>query len=231
MKKYLLLIVLLPFLFLRCNGQPKKFESIASTVFSEKIKTTEKPQILDVRTPKEFEEQHIDNAINLNWNGDNFISKANQFDKTKPVFVYCLSGGRSKQAAAKLEELGFTTVYELQGGIMKWNAAGLATQPKQKITGMTLNEYQNLLQSDKKVLVNFYADWCAPCKKMLPYMLQLQKDLSNKVVIIRLNADEHKTLLNELKVAELPTLLLYEKSKIKWQYSGFISEEDLKKQL
>jgi thioredoxin len=114
---------------------------------------------------------------------------------------------------------------------MKWNAAGLATQPEQKITGMTLNEYQNLLQSDKKVLVNFYADWCAPCKKMLPYMLQLQKDLSNKVVIIRLNADEHKTLLNELKVAELPTLLLYEKSKIKWQYSGFISEEDLKKQL
>jgi len=231
LKKYLLLIVLLPFLFLRCNGQPKKFESIAPTVFSEKIKTTEKPQILDVRTPKEFEEQHIDNAVNLNWNSDDFISKANLFDKTKSVFVYCLSGGRSKQAAAKLEELGFTSIYELQGGIMKWNAAGLATQPEQKITGMTLNEYQSLLQSDKKVLVNFYAEWCAPCKKMQPYMLQMQKDWSDKVVIIRLNADEHKTLLKELKIVELPTLLLYEKSKIKWQHSGFISEEDLKQQL
>ena len=59
----------------------------------------------------------------------------------------------------------------------------------------------------------------------------MQKDLADKVVIIRLDADENKTLTKEMKIDALPTLLLYENKEIKWQHSGFISEEDLKKQL
>lgn len=59
----------------------------------------------------------------------------------------------------------------------------------------------------------------------------MQKDLADKVVIIRLDADKNKTLMAEMKISELPTLLLYENKEIKWQHSGYISEEDLKKQL
>ncbi len=202
---------------------------MAPSAFAEKLKSTNNPQILDVRTPKEFADQHLDNAININWNSDDFVANANKYDKSKPVFVYCLSGGRSKQAASKLEELGFTKIYELQGGIMKWNAEGFAG-PNDKIIGMCSQEFSDLLKSDKKVLINFYADWCAPCKKMAPYMLEMQKDTSN-VVIVRLNADENKTLVSEMKIEELPTLLLYENSEIKWKHSGYISEVDLKKQL
>jgi thioredoxin len=87
------------------------------------------------------------------------------------------------------------------------------------------------LNTDKKVLIDFNAKWCAPCKKMAPYLDQMQKDLADKVVIIRLDADENKTLIKEMKIDELPTLLLYENKEIKWKHSGFISEEDLKKQL
>jgi thioredoxin len=113
---------------------------------------------------------------------------------------------------------------------MKWDAAGLS-KPSDKIIGISNSDYAKLLNSDKKVLIDFYADWCAPCKKMTPYLLKMQKELGDKVTIIRLNADENKTLISELKIDALPTLLLYENKALKWKHSGFISEEDLKKQL
>lgn len=231
MKVKIITLFLICALYINCTGQnSKKYESIAPLAFAEKINATQNPQILDVRTPQEFESQHIDKAENVNWNSDDFTSKASKYDKTKPVYVYCMSGGRSKQAAAKLQELGFQNIYELQGGIMKWNAAGLA-QPTDKIIGICSQEYGELLNTDKKVLIDFYADWCAPCKQMAPYLIEMQKNLADKVVIIRLNADENKTLISQLKIDELPTLLLYQNKEVKWKHSGFISEEDLKKQL
>ena len=103
--KILLLIVSV--VFISCNDKKSStFESLHPKEFEEKIKTTDHPQILDVRTPDEFESEHIDNAKNVNWNSDDFEAKAASYDKSKPVFVYCLSGGRSKKAAAKLKELG-----------------------------------------------------------------------------------------------------------------------------
>ena len=126
--------------------------------------------------------------------------------------------------------MGFAKVYDLQGGIMKWNAAGLS-KPSDKIIGMCSQEFGDLIKSDQKVLVNFYADWCAPCKKMSPYIQQMQTDLKGKVTIIRLNADENKTLISDLKIDGLPALLLYENANLKWKNVGFVSEEDLKKQL
>ena len=183
-----------------------------------------------MRTPEEFVSEHIDKAVNINWLGNDFATKAEKLDQSKPIFVYCKSGARSAKAAAKLEELGFKKIYQLEGGILKWNTAGLS-KPDDKIIGMCSQEYAELLNTDKKVLIDFYAEWCAPCKIMTPYLLKMQKDLADKVIIIRLNADENKTLMKEMKIDELPTLLLYENKEIKWKHSGFISEEDLKKQL
>jgi thioredoxin len=231
MKSNLLSLLFISILSFGCKGQTSKnAETIPAAAFAEKIKATPNAQILDVRTPDEYSSGHIENADNINWNSDSFVAKTDKYDKSKPVFVYCMSGGRSHQAAGKLQELGFKNVYELQGGIMKWNAAGFG-QPNDKIVGMCSQEYAEVLNSDKKVLVNFYAPWCAPCKKMESYILQMQKDLGDKVVIVRLNADENKTLLAQLKIDELPTLLLYQNKEVKWRRSGFISEEDLKKQL
>ena len=225
------LLLLFLFTISSCDGQTSKnIKSVSAEIFAKKINETSKSQILDVRTPEEFESEKIDNAINANWLGDSFITDVTKLDKSKPVFVYCKSGGRSSKAAAKLAELGFKNIYELQGGILKWNAAGLS-KPSNKIIGMTSKQYAELLNTDKKVLIDFYAKWCAPCKKMAPYLDKMQKDLADKVVIIRLDADENKTLIKEMKIIELPTLLLYENKKLKWQNSGYISEEDLKKQL
>lgn len=231
MKYKSLLYLLLVLVFASCNGQnSKEIKTIDSKAFAEKMATTPNPQILDVRTPNEFTSDHIDNAKNINWLGTTFVSDVEKLDKSQPVFVYCKSGGRSQKAAEKLNELGFKTIYQLDGGILKWDAAGYS-KPSDKIIGLSAAEYNKLLNSDKKVLINFYAEWCAPCKKMAPYVLQMQKDLVDKVVIIRLDADKNKTLISEMKISELPTLLLYENATVKWRHSGFISENDLKKQL
>ncbi|MBS7255572.1 thioredoxin [Flavobacterium branchiicola] len=229
--KFSTIVPLLLFTFLvACNNQTTKpFESIAPKEFAEKIKTTQNPQILDVRTADEFESEHLKNAVNLNWNGEDFDSKAEAYDKSKPVFVYCLSGGRSKKAATKLKELGFTTVYELDGGIMNWT--GEVSGAPTTDTGMTINEFNDLLKTDKKVLIDFYAEWCGPCKQMEPFLLKLQKEMADKVTIIRIDVDKNKALATELKVDQLPTLILYKNKTTEWKTVGFVSEENLKKQL
>jgi len=233
--------LLISFTIVSCNGQSSKnIENITPEAFSKKINETPKPQILDVRTPEEFASEHIDNAVNVDWFGNDFIVKAEKLDKSKPVFVYCKSGGRSAKASAKLNELGFKNIYQLEGGMMKWNAAGLSTRaegeqgeakPSDKIIGMCSQEYAELLNTDKKVLIDFYAEWCAPCKKMAPYLLKMQKEMADKVILIKLDADKNKTLISEMKIDELPTLILYQNKEIIWKHSGYISEEDLKKQL
>lgn len=228
--KFLFAITFLALLF-SCNAQTSKnIESVNPEVFAAKIKKTANAQILDVRTPEEFTSEHLDNATNINWLGDDFEKNAQKLNKSEAVFVYCKSGARSAKASAKLEALGFKKIYQLEGGILKWNSAGLS-KAEDKIIGMSSKEYTTLLNSDKAVLINFYAEWCEPCKRMTPYLLEMQKKLANNMTIIRINADEHKTLIKELKIDELPTLLLYKNKQITWSHKGYISEEDLKKQL
>jgi thioredoxin len=96
---------------------------------------------------------------------------------------------------------------------------------------MSNSDYEKLINSDKKVMVNFSAVWCAPCKKMKPYITKMQEDLKDKIKIVRLDADENKSLLENMKIDGLPTIIIYENGKETWRNIGFISEEDLKKQL
>ena len=84
-------------------------------------------QLIDVRTPEEFSEGHIENAKNINIMGDDFDAQVAALDKTKPVMVYCKSGGRSAKASARLKELGFTTITDLEGGITNWNSENKPT--------------------------------------------------------------------------------------------------------
>ena len=231
MKPQILSLLFISFLFIRCQGQPSKtVQTIDVKAYAEKLKTTENPQLLDVRTPEEFSVEHIENATNVNWNSNDFVTKTSNLDKTKPVFVYCKVGGRSAQAANKLAEMGFKEIYNLEGGILKWNAAGMA-KPSNKIIGISSQEFNELLKSDKKVMINFHAKWCEPCKKMTPYILKMQTEMKDQIAIIRLDADENKTLLESLKLDGLPVILIYENGKEIWRNIGFISEEDLKKHL
>lgn len=78
-------------------------------------------QLIDVRTPEEFSQGHIENAVNIDFMADDFDAKVASLDKEKPVLVYCKSGGRSAKAATRLKELGFKNITDLDGGISSWN--------------------------------------------------------------------------------------------------------------
>ncbi|NBU80934.1 MAG: thioredoxin [Flavobacteriaceae bacterium] len=233
MKSKLVSLLLFSFLFISCQGQTSNaIHTIDSKSFTEKLKTTENPQLLDVRTPEEYSLEHISDAKNVNWNGDDFVSKAGTYDKSKPIFVYCKLGGRSAQAADKLAELGFEEIYNLDGGIMKWKAQGNENaEPNNKIIGMCDQEYGELVKSSNRVMIDFNAKWCAPCKKMNPYILKFQTEMIDKIKIVQLDADENKTIVEQMKLDGLPTIIIYEKGKEVWRNVGYISEEDLKKHL
>lgn len=80
--------------------------------------------ILDVRTPEEFNAGHIANAININVADSNFSSEVSKLDKNATIAVYCRSANRSAVATNEMAELGFTDMYDMQGGIIDWEAAG-----------------------------------------------------------------------------------------------------------
>lgn len=230
MKTFIFQLIAASFLFTSCTGQNKGVQTIEPKQFAEKLAQNPNAQLLDVRTPEEFSSEHIDKAVNINWNDPSFTNNVASYDKSKPVYVYCKAGGRSAQAAAKLSELGFTEVYNLDGGIMKWDAAGLGNADT-KPTGMTMAAFKKLLASDKKVLVDISAKWCGPCKKMAPYIEKMKMEMKDKLVIINIDADENKTLCKELNVEGLPTLIVYQNQKEVWKNLGYITEEDLKKHL
>ena len=230
MKK--IIYVLLVFISVACQSQQNPKVKVLPVIEYKTLISKEKVQLVDVRTPGEFSEGAIAGAVNIDVNNDAEFEKGIQkLDKSKPVFVYCKVGGRSAQAADKLTELGFKEIYNLDGGIMKWNASGMAKPSSDKLVGMSADEYQKLINSDKKVVINFGAEWCAPCKKMKPYISRLQEDLKDKVKIVRLDADENKSLINHMKIDGLPVIIIYENGKETWRNTGFLSEEDLRKQL
>lgn len=77
-------------------------------------------QLIDVRTPKEYNLGHIQNAVNIGLSESNFVQEFNKLNKVEPVYIYCRSGARSRQCSIKLAEMGFTNIYDLKGGILNY---------------------------------------------------------------------------------------------------------------
>ncbi len=86
------------------------------------LKNDDGHQIVDVRTPEEYAESHIEGAVNFNIYDDDFSSKIATLDRQKPVYVYCKSGKRSGKAAKILIDEGFDEVFDLKGGFDGWPA-------------------------------------------------------------------------------------------------------------
>jgi len=82
-------------------------------------------QLVDVRTPEEWSFGIIEGATKIDYYDPEFAAKFDQLDKAKPLAIYCAAGGRSAQAAAKLQTAGFKEIYDLGRGFRGWKAAGL----------------------------------------------------------------------------------------------------------
>jgi thioredoxin 1 len=225
-KTRLLLILLIGSFELAAQS---KREKLGAEEFEVEMKNLTNEQVVDVRTPEEFAKGFIDGAFNIDVNGPEFVSQASALDKSKPVMIYCLSGGRSARAAEYLRKQGFVRVIELDGGMMKWNAAKKpVTGRKAADKGMTPAEFNQQLKTDKLVLVDFHAPWCAPCKKMAPELQALQEEYSDQLILLKVNADENRMLIDSLKVQALPALMIFRNGSITWSHSGLIGKEQVR---
>jgi rhodanese-related sulfurtransferase len=197
--------------------------------FAESIKQAG-VQLLDVRTPKEYEGGNIAGSMHADWNNrEEFLKRTAHLNKNNPVYLYCLSGGRSAAAAELLLEQGFSKVVNLNGGINAWQQAGLPlTPPLKDVKPMTAAEYKTLVDSSKWVLVDFGADWCPPCVKIKP---AVDNFLSKHPEIKKLMLDPmvNKELAAANKATSLPTFILYKSGKEIFRREGIFDVAELEK--
>ena len=99
MKKIINYSSLIILLFTASCTNSQNFKSVAVNEFKSALEKNPDAQLIDVRTPGEYAGGYIKNAKNIDWNGSNFDTQVAALDKNKPVLVYCLGGGRSKNAA------------------------------------------------------------------------------------------------------------------------------------
>lgn len=226
-------LLLFSVLAVSCGNQPEE-NLLAPKEFQEAIASTKGTAIiLDVRTADEFVSGHLDNAINIDWNAGEaaFAKQVQHVPKDKPLFVYCQGGGRSAGAIVQLQKMGFTNVRELKGGWVAWSSEFGSTKPAKNWTGMTMEEFQGKLKTDKVVLVDFNAQWCGPCQKMKPFLHEMQKEMGDKLEVIFIDTDQNPDIATLFKIEALPTLMIYKGGVKEWHHLGYMSKEDLTKQI
>ncbi|MGA0557109.1 rhodanese-like domain-containing protein [Larkinella sp. VNQ87] len=196
--------------------------------FASLLKNEPDPQLIDARSPEEFALNHIDGAINLNLQNPNYEAEVKKLDVSRPVFVYSIQNGRSSALAKDLRSRGFSRVYDLEKGIGSWVGGGYPLYTSAK-ADRSLADYQQVLATNKLVLVDIGSRYCGACKRVKPILEELRKEHGNALTIVELELEESPALIASLKtVTAFPYLILYKEGQIVWKRSGIA---DLKPQL
>lgn len=125
MKHKLIICCLSLFVFASsCKDEPQIEVKMVTPEEMQSLLEQEDIQLVDVRTEKEYADGYIENSQNIDIKSPTFDEDILKLDKTKPVIVYCKSGGRSAKCTKKLKEAGFIKVYDLDGGLEKWKFSG-----------------------------------------------------------------------------------------------------------
>jgi len=229
MKRNIFTSISLLFALCSCGQQ---MQTISVDEFEKQLIATKGEQLIDVRTAQEFEKYRIKSAKNIDFRSPDFRKEIEKLDKNKPVLVYCLSGVRSRNSLAVFQDAGFKTVYNLDGGINAWSKAGKPID--QDLSGkgeLPSKEYEAIISSKGYVLVDFYAPWCAPCRKMLPIVEELYNKYSDKFRLLTVDFDQNRLLAKEQKITSVPYLIVFKDGKQIWSKNSAATKEEIMKVL
>lgn len=234
MKYTLSFLVFITFLLSCFNNNAQEKNLLEPTAYREKMNMKKNFHLVDVRTNGEFQSGYISGAINIDIQESDFEQKIAKLSKDKPVFVYCLSGGRSAQAQKIFLEKGFKEVYNMQGGILAWKSsnfplAGIAQNSQWK--GMTKEEFNKQISGNIPVLVDFKAKWCGPCKQLAPVLESIAKEYDGKIKVLMIDIDENKSLADEMKIRNIPLMVYYKGQKVAMNLEGYMEKTAIIKAL
>lgn len=230
MQNLFLTALLAGFLISSCDAQNSEI-SIPVNEFESEINRGN-VQVLDVRTAEEFKSGHLKNSFQADWyNTTQFNERIQHLDKSRPVYVYCLSGARSGEAVTRLQQNGFKNVVHLKGGLNAWKRAGKPVESEKNVQQITLEEYNTKILSEVPVLVDFGADWCPPCKTMDPIIAKISDESAGKFSLVKIDASTQTEILKQMNIDALPVFIIYKNGKEVWRKDGVASLEELKSQL
>jgi thioredoxin len=209
--------------------------SVDAQAFNDLLQQRPEAIILDVRTPQEFSMNHMENAQNLNIYDSQFEEMISSLDKNKAIFVYCTSGGRGLDAAKILSKNGFNEVYNLDGGLLKWELEGFPlvknTVVRPGEEHYSLDDFNEIISSNQLVLFDFMAEWCGPCKAMAPGLHKIEEEFSENLKVVQINVDFNPELSRHFQVSGIPALKIYHKGELVENVVGGRSEEQLREML
>ncbi|MFC5683632.1 thioredoxin domain-containing protein [Flavobacterium sp. MAHUQ-51] len=209
-------------------AQDGNSNTIALEVFYTKINSEKNPQIIDARGKEEFALNHINGAVNLNQQFENYDEHIAKLDKSKPVFIYSIGAGRSVKLADELLKNGFTEVYSLEGGIAAWIGGGKPFYTNSKSV-LSIEAYKKIITENNSVLVDIGSRYCGLCKKVKPVLKTIRDEYGEKVKIVEIDLEDNPNVIADLKtVTVFPTLILYQNGKMVFKKEGFA---DLKKEV
>lgn len=88
-------------------------------------------------------------------------------------------------------------------------------------------KFEELIQSEIPVLIDFYADWCGPCKTLGPIVQQVKNEMGDSIRIVKIDVDKNQAVAGKLQVMSIPTMMIYKKGKQLWRASGVQSKQSI----